>query len=79
MKKMFAKDACEAKCKTKLVKAVAYMRTSSLCNAGHDRDSLSRQLKAITTYADKQGYVIPSSGKFNDAGVCGTDRIHDRP
>jgi hypothetical protein len=39
----------------KLVKAVAYMRTSSATNVGADRDSEKRQRAAIVAFAKANG------------------------
>ena len=59
------------------VEAVAYLRTSSAANVGEDRDSESRQRKAIAVYAKRAGFEIVES--FYDAAVSGTDAIQNRP
>ena len=61
----------------KKVEAVAYLRTSSAANVGEDRDSESRQRKAIAVYAKRAGVEIVES--FYDAAVSGTDAIQNRP
>ena len=57
-----------------MVKAVRYIRTSSASNL--EGDSESRQMDAITKYADSQGYEIVS-GAYDQA-VKGSDSIHER-
>ena len=61
----------------KKVEAVAYLRTSSAANVGDDKDSESRQRKAIEAYAKRAGFDIVDS--FYDAAVSGADAIQDRP
>ena len=61
----------------KKVEAVAYLRTSSAANVGDDKDSESRQRKAIEAYAKRAGFDIVDS--FYDAAVSGTDAIQARP
>src|SRR5688500_9107666 len=57
--------------------AVAYYRTSSAANVGPDKDSLTRQREAVTTYAKAHGLMIVR--EFYDAAVCGADPIDQRP
>lgn len=61
----------------KTVEAVGYLRTSSAANVGDDKDSESRQRKAIERYAKSAGFAIVDW--FYDAAVSGTDAIQDRP
>lgn len=61
----------------KLVEAVGYLRTSSAANVGEDKDSESRQRKAIERYAKSAGFKVVDW--FYDAAVSGTDAIQDRP
>src|SRR5271157_2289233 len=58
-------------------KAVAYLRTSSKTNVGHDKDSDKRQLASIETYAKAAGLEIVDT--FYDAAVSGADPVTDRP
>jgi DNA invertase Pin-like site-specific DNA recombinase len=60
-----------------LVKAIAYLRTSSLTNAGPDKDSAKRQRAAIAAYAKSAGHKIIA--EFSDEGVSGADPIETRP
>ncbi len=62
-----------------MIKAVAYMRTSSASNVGADKDSEQRQRAAIAGYAASAGYSIDESDWFYDAAVKGADAITDRP
>jgi DNA invertase Pin-like site-specific DNA recombinase len=57
-------------------KAVAYCRTSSRTNIGQDRDSLKRQLEAITTFCEGNGYQLCEV--FYDKAVSGADLITNR-
>ena len=57
--------------------AFAYLRTSSNTNVGTDKDSDTRQRKAIADYAKRAGYTVVR--EFYDAGVSGADPIGDRP
>ncbi len=59
------------------VKAVAYLRTSSSANVGHDKDSDKRQREAIDAYASAAGIEIV--GEFYDAAISGADPIETRP
>jgi DNA invertase Pin-like site-specific DNA recombinase len=59
------------------IKAFAYLRTSSATNVGEDKDSDTRQLEAITLFADRNGYEIV--GSYYDAAVSGADHIDQRP
>ena len=60
-----------------LVKAVAYLRTSSAANVGHDKDSDKRQRDAIASFAKANGYELV--GEYYDAAVSGADPVTDRP
>jgi DNA invertase Pin-like site-specific DNA recombinase len=62
---------------TKTTKAVAYLRTSSAANVGHDKDSEKRQRSAITAYAKSAGIEVVDW--FNDAAVSGADPVDTRP
>lgn len=63
--------------KKELVKAIAYIRTSSAANVGADKDSEQRQRAAITAFAKRGGFVLVD--EFNDAAVSGADPIETRP
>ena len=41
-----------------MIRALSYLRTSSLTNTGSDKDSQSRQEDAIEAYAKSHGYEI---------------------
>src|SRR5271157_5232555 len=58
-------------------KAVAYLRTSSAANVGADKDSETRQRKAITSYAKAARIEIIE--EFYDPAVSGADPIETRP
>ncbi len=60
-----------------LVKAFAYLRTSSATNVGEDKDSRKRQLAAIDRFAKHHGFTI--IGTFCDDAVSGEDDIASRP
>ena len=60
-----------------LIKAVAYLRTSSATNVGEGKDSDTRQRKAIEDYARAAGYEIVAT--FYDAAVSGADPVDARP
>ena len=60
-----------------LVKAFAYLRTSSVTNLGEDKDSQKRQLAAIERFAKRHGFTI--AGTFSDDAVSGEDDIASRP
>lgn len=60
-----------------LVKAVAYVRTSSDSNVGKDKDSAKRQLAVISAYAKSAGYEIIEI--YSDEGVKGADPVDQRP
>src|SRR6185369_15815420 len=62
-----------------MIKAVAYMRTSSAANVGADKDSESRQRLAIEAYAAHAGYHIAESDFFYDPAISGADDIDARP
>jgi DNA invertase Pin-like site-specific DNA recombinase len=57
--------------------AIGYTRTSSAANVGEDKDSVTRQRKAIQGYADRAGYTIVAW--FDDPAVTGADTIDARP
>lgn len=57
--------------------AIGYTRTSSAANVGEDKDSLTRQRKAIQTYANRAGYTIIAW--HDDPAVAGADPIDTRP
>jgi DNA invertase Pin-like site-specific DNA recombinase len=57
--------------------AIGYTRTSSAANVGDDKDSVTRQRKAIQTYANRAGYRIVAW--FDDPAVTGSDTIDSRP
>lgn len=58
-------------------KAVAYFRTSSATNVGADKDSETRQRKAVEAYARTNGIDIVET--FYDPAVSGADAIDRRP
>ena len=60
-----------------LIKAVAYLRTSSAVNTGADKDSEKRQRAAIEAFARAAGYDIEDS--YYDEAVSGADHITARP
>ena len=60
-----------------LIKAVAYLRTSSRTNTGPDKDSDKRQRAAIDAYAKANGVEIV--GEYYDAAVSGADPVGGRP
>jgi DNA invertase Pin-like site-specific DNA recombinase len=60
-----------------IMKAVAYLRTSSKTNTGIDKDSEKRQLAAITAFARQAGYAIV--GTYYDQAVSGADPVAARP
>jgi DNA invertase Pin-like site-specific DNA recombinase len=60
-----------------LIKAVAYLRTSSKTNVGEDKDSDKRQRAAIVAYARAAGYEIVDT--FYDIAVKGADPVDARP
>ena len=59
-----------------MIKAVAYLRTSSATNTGIDKDSEKRQRLAIDGFAKANKYEIVDY--FYDAAVSGTDAIDKR-
>jgi len=61
----------------RMVKAVAYLRTSSAVNVGPDKDSDKRQREAITGFAKRAGFTIVD--EFYDPDVSGKDPIETRP
>src|SRR6516225_6563217 len=61
----------------KMVKAFAYLRTSSAANIGEDKDSGKRQLAAIEAFAKRHGFTI--EGVYADDAVSGEDDIASRP
>jgi DNA invertase Pin-like site-specific DNA recombinase len=62
-----------------MIKAVAYMRTSTATNVGPDKDSETRQRLAIEAYAKHAGYQIAESDFFYDPAISGADDIDARP
>lgn len=60
-----------------LIKAMAYVRTSSDTNVGADKDSSKRQLEAINAFAKSAGYEIVET--YSDEGVKGADPVDLRP
>ena len=60
-----------------ITKAVAYLRTSSAANVGHDKDSDKRQRAAIAAFAKANGYELVD--EYYDAAVSGADPVTDRP
>ena len=58
-------------------KAVAYLRTSSAANVGQDKDSETRQRKAIATFAKGARFDVVE--EFYDPAVSGADPIETRP
>jgi DNA invertase Pin-like site-specific DNA recombinase len=56
---------------------VAYLRTSSAANVGQDKDSETRQRKAIASYAKAARIEIVE--EFYDPAVSGADPIETRP
>lgn len=61
----------------KIIKAFAYLRTSSAANIGEDKDSGRRQTTAIEAFAKHAG--IELVGSFHDEAVRGSDPIETRP
>jgi DNA invertase Pin-like site-specific DNA recombinase len=61
---------------TKNCPAVAYYRTSSASNVGHDKDSQRRQAEAIDAFAKRRHFV---AARFYDAAVSGADPVDTRP
>jgi DNA invertase Pin-like site-specific DNA recombinase len=57
--------------------AIGYTRTSSAANVGPDKDSVTRQRKAIQAYANRAGYRIVEW--FDDPAITGSDTIDTRP
>ena len=58
-----------------VLKALAYLRTSSAANI--EGDSSDRQRVAIARFAGATGYEL--CGEFNDLAVSGADPIDERP
>ena len=61
-----------------MIKAVAYMRTSSSTNVGEGKDSEPRQRAAIAAFAAAAGYAIADDDWYYDVAVCGADSIEAR-
>lgn len=61
-----------------MIKAVGYMRTSTMTNVGGNKDSDKRQRAAIEEYARHAGYEIAEDDWFYDAAVSGADVITAR-
>ena len=59
-----------------MIRCVSYLRTSSLTNAGSDKDSQSRQEAVISKYAKQNGYEIVETAY--DEGRSGADPLIDR-
>ena len=59
-----------------MIRALSYLRTSTLTNTGPDKDSQSRQEAVISAYAKRHGYEIIETGY--DEGRSGADLITDR-
>ena len=59
-----------------MIRCVSYLRTSSLTNAGSDKDSQSRQEAVISNYAKQNGYEIVETAY--DEGRSGADPLIDR-
>jgi len=59
-----------------MIRALSYLRTSSLTNTGSDKDSQSRQEESISEYAELHGYEVIETGY--DEGRSGADPINDR-
>ncbi len=62
-----------------MIKAVAYMRTSSAANAGEGKDSDKRQRAAIAGFAEEAGYSIADDDWYYDIAVKGRDPVTERP
>lgn len=60
-----------------LIKAVAYLRTSSAANVGADKDSEKRQRAAIEAFAKAASYELV--GSYYDEAVSGADHVTARP
>jgi DNA invertase Pin-like site-specific DNA recombinase len=60
-----------------LIKAVAYLRTSSAANVGADKDSEKRQRQAVEVFAKAAGYEIVDT--YYDEAVSGADHVAARP
>lgn len=60
-----------------LIKAFAYVRTSSAANVGPDKDSGQRQTVAAAGFAERAGFTIVQT--FTDDAVSGSDDVSDRP
>jgi DNA invertase Pin-like site-specific DNA recombinase len=61
-----------------MIKAVAYLRTSSAANCGEDKDSDKRQMAAIESYARRAAYEIVLPPYYDEA-VSGADPFETRP
>ncbi|TWI60485.1 DNA invertase Pin-like site-specific DNA recombinase [Bradyrhizobium huanghuaihaiense] len=61
----------------KIVKAFAYLRTSSATNIGEDKDSGRRQLQAIQAFARRASIELVAT--YHDEAVKGSDPIDTRP
>jgi DNA invertase Pin-like site-specific DNA recombinase len=57
-------------------KAFAYLRTSSVTNAGEQKDSGTRQRRAIAAYAKAQGLEI--AGEYYDIDTKGSEPVYLR-
>jgi DNA invertase Pin-like site-specific DNA recombinase len=61
----------------KMIKAIAYLRTSSAANIGEDKDSGKRQIEAIETHAKLAGIELVAT--YHDEAAKGSDPIDVRP
>ena len=59
--------------------AAAYIRTSSLANAGEHKSSYARQVAAVRKYARDYGYSLDSKAVFYDKGISGSSPVEGRP
>jgi DNA invertase Pin-like site-specific DNA recombinase len=67
----------KAMARKELIKAVAYLRTSSAANVGADKDSEKRQRQAVEAFAKAAGYEIVDT--YYDEAVSGADHVAARP
>lgn len=61
---------------TNTTNAIAYYRTSSQAGVGDDKDSETRQRRAVEQYATREGLVIVA--EYYDAAVSGADPVTTR-
>ena len=68
-----------------LIKAMAYLQTSSATNVGDDKDALKRQREAVSGFARRVGYdalnlaASQLIAEYGDDGVKGADPVDTRP